>query len=63
VNSELPVDPAALREEVKGKYRDVGRNPNGEHHFHTGGRLARRLGYDAVTGTRPSGARTESCAP
>ena len=46
MNAELPVDPVALREEVKSKYRDVARNPNGEHHFHTGRALARRLGYD-----------------
>jgi SAM-dependent methyltransferase len=46
MKTELPVDPTALREEVKSKYRDVARNPNGEHHFHTGRRLARRLGYD-----------------
>ena len=44
----LAVDPVALREEVKSKYRDVARNPNGEHHFHTGRPLARRLGYDAA---------------
>jgi SAM-dependent methyltransferase len=47
MNTELPVDPVALREEVKSKYRDVARNPNGEHHFHTGRPLARRLGYDS----------------
>lgn len=47
MNTELPVDPATLREEVKSKYRDVARNPNGEHHFHTGRPLARRLGYNA----------------
>jgi arsenite methyltransferase len=41
-----PVDPAALREEVKSKYREVATNPHGEYHFHTGRRLARRLGYD-----------------
>ena len=46
MNTELPVDPVALREEIKTKYRDVARNPNGEHHFHTGRPLARRLGYD-----------------
>ena len=46
MNVELPVDPVALREEVKKKYRDVAHNPNGEHHFHTGKPLARRLGYD-----------------
>ena len=48
MNTELPVNPVALREEVKSKYRDVARNPNGEHHFHTGRPLARRLGYDSA---------------
>jgi SAM-dependent methyltransferase len=43
---ELPVDPVALREEVKSKYRDVASNPHGDHHFHTGRALAKRLGYD-----------------
>jgi arsenite methyltransferase len=43
---ELPVDPVALREEVKSKYRDVASNPHGDHHFHTGRPLAKRLGYD-----------------
>lgn len=40
------VDPAQLREEVKNKYRDVARKPDGEYHFHTGRPLARRLGYE-----------------
>jgi arsenite methyltransferase len=48
MKTELPVDAAALREEVKSKYRDVASNPHGEHHFHTGRSLARRLGYDSV---------------
>ena len=43
---ELPVDPGALREEVKAKYREVAEKPEGEHHFHTGRPLAARLGYD-----------------
>ena len=47
MNEELAVDPIALREEVKSKYRDVACNPRGEYHFHTGRPLARRLGYDA----------------
>jgi SAM-dependent methyltransferase len=48
------VDPIALREEVKNKYRDVACNPHGEHHFHTGRPLARRLGYDqAVVDAMP----------
>lgn len=40
------VDPAALREEVKHKYREVAINPGAEYHFHTSRPLARRLGYD-----------------
>jgi SAM-dependent methyltransferase len=51
------VNPAVLREEVKKKYRDVACNPHGEHHFHTGRPLARRLGYDpAVVGAMPDSA-------
>ena len=46
MKAELPVDPAILREEVKGKYREVAQNPQGNFHFHTGRRLARRLGYE-----------------
>jgi arsenite methyltransferase len=47
MSNELPVDPAALREEVKSKYREVASNPHGEFHFHTGRTAAKRLGYDA----------------
>jgi SAM-dependent methyltransferase len=46
MTSETPVDPAALREEVKSKYREVATNPHGKFHFHTGRRLAKRLEYD-----------------
>jgi len=54
---ELPVDPQALREEVKNKYRDVACNPHGEYHFHTGRPLAKRLGYDmSVVDGMPDGA-------
>jgi len=57
MNAELPVDPVALREEVKSKYRDVARNPHGEHHFHTGRPLAKRLGYDqALVDSMPDAA-------
>ena len=53
----LAVNPSVLREEVKKKYRDVACNPHGEHHFHTGRPLARRLGYDqAVVGAMPDAA-------
>ena len=48
------IDPAALREEVKSKYREVAAEPNREFHFHTGRPLARRLGYDpAVVDSLP----------
>jgi arsenite methyltransferase len=46
MKADLPVDPAMLREEVKGKYREVAQNPHGKFHFHTGRRLARQLGYE-----------------
>jgi len=53
----LPVDPRALREEVKAKYRAVAVDPHGSYHFHTGRPLARRLGYEeAATGALPDGA-------
>jgi SAM-dependent methyltransferase len=41
----LLVDAAELREQVKEKYRQVATDPHGEHHFHTGRRLAALLGY------------------
>ena len=47
MSAELPVDPAALREEVKSKYREVASNPHGEYHFHTGRMAATKLGYGA----------------
>lgn len=40
------VDPEALRDDVRTKYRDVALHPDGEFHFHTGRPLASRLGYD-----------------
>lgn len=42
---ELLVDPEALREQVRGKYREVAVDPGASFHFHTGRYLARRLGY------------------
>jgi SAM-dependent methyltransferase len=44
--SSTPVDSAALREEVRKKYRDVAIKPHDKYHFHTGRPLAARLGYD-----------------
>jgi len=53
----LPVDPTALREEVKTKYRAVAVNPHSSFHFHTGRPLAHRLGYDdAVVARMPDSA-------
>ncbi|OED35561.1 hypothetical protein AB833_30595 [Chromatiales bacterium (ex Bugula neritina AB1)] len=46
MNTMLPVDPVALREEIKNKYRDVAAAPNQPYHFHTGRALSKRLGYD-----------------
>ena len=55
--SQLPVDAAALRDEVRTKYRDVALNPHGTFHFHTGRPLAQRLGYDeAVVARMPESA-------
>ena len=57
MSDALPVDAAALREEVKTKYREVAVNPHGGFHFHTGRPLARRLGYDdAVVAALPDNA-------
>jgi len=42
----LAVDPGALREQVREKYREVALDPGREFHFHTGRRLAAKLGYD-----------------
>ena len=48
MNQELLVDPDALREQVKGKYREVATDPGASFHFHTGRGLAARLGYEAA---------------
>jgi SAM-dependent methyltransferase len=45
--SDVLVEPAALRDQVREKYRAVATDPAGPFHFHTGRDLARRLGYDA----------------
>ena len=42
------VDAAALRNEVRKKYGEVALQPNAAYHFHTGRKLAARLGYDAA---------------
>jgi arsenite methyltransferase len=45
---DLLVDPDALREQVRAKYRDVAVDPSASFHFHTGRGLASRLGYGAA---------------
>jgi len=51
---DLPVDPEALREQVRLKYREVATDPHRSFHFHTGRPLAARLGYDeAAVGALP----------
>jgi SAM-dependent methyltransferase len=42
---QLLVDPDALRDEVRNKYREVATDPHRSYHFHTGRALAARLGY------------------
>ncbi|MEX2293428.1 MAG: methyltransferase domain-containing protein [Acidimicrobiales bacterium] len=43
----IPVDPEALRADVREKYREVALDPDGDFHFHTGRPLAALLGYPA----------------
>jgi SAM-dependent methyltransferase len=43
---DLLVDPEALREQVRDKYREVAVDPHRSFHFHTGRPLAARLGYE-----------------
>ena len=43
---DLLVDPGALRDQVRAKYREVALDPGAAFHFHTGRELASRLGYD-----------------
>ena len=48
MSDDLLVEPDALREQVRDKYREVALDPNGAHHFHTGRFLAARLAYDGA---------------
>jgi arsenite methyltransferase len=62
MDAATPVDPGSLREDVKAKYREVALNPRGEFHFHTGRKLAARLGYDQVAVDALPDAAVESFA-
>ena len=46
--SDVLVDSALLREQVRHKYREVATDPTATFHFHTGRPLAARLGYPAA---------------
>jgi arsenite methyltransferase len=46
VTEPLLVDPEALREQIRAKYREVAAQPRRSFHFHTGRPLATRLGYE-----------------
>ncbi len=57
MSRQTPVDPVALRDEVKAKYQAVAVDPHGEFHFHTGRPLAKRLGYeDSIVDPLPDAA-------
>jgi arsenite methyltransferase len=45
---DLLVDPEALRDQVRDKYREVAVEPHRTFHFHIGRSLAARLGYDTA---------------
>ena len=49
MSQDLLVDPAALRDQVRQKYRRVADDPGADFHFHTGRPLAARLGYEQAT--------------
>jgi arsenite methyltransferase len=46
MHEDLLVDPEALREQVRSKYREVAVDPQRTFHFHTGRSLAARLEYE-----------------
>lgn len=58
----LLVDPDALREQVRDKYREVAVDPHRPFHFHTGRPLAARLGYESAVVDRLPDRAVESFA-
>jgi len=58
----IPVDPEALRADVRDKYKEVALNPDGEFHFHTGRPLAALLGYPSEVVDRLPDRAVESFA-
>ena len=47
VTMALALDTTRLRKEISQKFAAVAADPSGAHHFHTGRKLAERLGYPA----------------
>ena len=62
MQNEIAVDAARLRDEVRGKYREVALKPDATYHFHTGRPLAKRLGYDEAAVKALPDAAVESFA-
>ena len=62
MTTKTRVDADALREQIRDKYRKVAADPDGDHHFHTGRPLAKRLGYDQAVVDRLPDAAVESFA-
>ena len=56
--SSLPVDPDALREQVRDKYREVAVDPGAAFHFHTGRGLASRVTSGVAADLLARGLRT-----
>jgi SAM-dependent methyltransferase len=48
MTEDLLVDVDSLRDQVREKYREVAVEPGAAYHFHTGRRLARKLGYETA---------------
>ena len=59
---DLLVDPDALRERVRDKYREVAVDPNATFHFHVGRANAARLAYEPDVVDALSGRAVESFA-
>ena len=59
---QLAVDPEALREQVRAKYRAVATDPHRGFHFHTGRPLAMLLGYEAASVERLPDSAVDSFA-
>ena len=62
ISETTAVDVDVLRDQVRDKYRAVAVDPDATYHFHTGRRLAIRLGYDPAIVDRLPDRAVESFA-